>query len=54
MDNTAILYNVPKVAYGIDGCTPFPLCIESCAKYLNVPISYAQAMVESGAAFRMV
>lgn len=53
MNDTAILYGVPKVAYGIDGCTPFPLCIRACAEYLGRPISYSHAMAESGAAFRL-
>lgn len=51
--NTAILYGVPKVAYGQDGCTPFPMCVHSCAKYLGIPMDYTQAMAESGAAFRL-
>lgn len=52
--NTTILYNVPKVAYGPEGCTPFPMCLHSCAKYLGVPADYTHVMVESGAAFRLV
>lgn len=51
--NTAILYGVPKVAYGPEGCTPFPMCVHSCAKYLGLPVDYTQAMAESGAAFRL-
>lgn len=54
MENMAILYGVPKVAYGIDGCTPLPMCIRSCAEYLGIPMSYTKAIVESGAAFRLV
>lgn len=51
--DSAILYGVPKVAYGQDGCTPFPMCIRSCAKYLGLCVDYTRAMAESGAAFRL-
>ena len=51
--NNAILYGVPKVAYGQDGCTPFPMCIHSCAKYLGLRVNYTRAIAESGAAFRL-
>ncbi len=51
--NNAILYSVPKVAYGQDGCTPFPMCIHSCAKYLGLRVDYTRAIAESGAAFRL-
>lgn len=54
MENMAILYGVPKVSYHTEGCTPFPNCIRACAEYLGVPVNYAQAMAESGAAFRLV
>lgn len=53
-NHSAILYGVPRVAYGQDGCTPFPMCILSCARYLGIPVDYARAMAESGAAFRLV
>ena len=49
----AILYGVPKVAYGQDGCTPFPICIRSCGTYLGFAVDYTRAMAESGAAFRL-
>lgn len=52
--DNAILYGVPKVAYGQDGCTPFPMCVRSCAKYLGLQVDYTRAMAESGAAFRLV
>ncbi len=51
--DSAILYGVPKVAYGQDGCTPFPMCVHSCAKYLGLCVDYTRAMAESGAAFRL-
>lgn len=54
MENMAILYGVPKVAYGTEGCTPFPMCVKSCAEYLGVAVTYSQIMAESGAAFRLV
>ena len=50
---SAILYGVPKVAYGQDGCTPFPICIRSCGTYLGLAVDYTRAMAESGAAFRL-
>ena len=50
---SAILYGVPKVAYGQDGCTPFPICIRSCGTYLGFAVDYTRAMAESGAAFRL-
>lgn len=52
--DNAVLYGVPKVVYGQDGCTPFPICIHSCAKYLGLCVDYTRAMAESGAAFRFV
>lgn len=51
--DSAILYGVPKAAYGQDGCTPFPMCIRSCAEYLGLGADYTRAMAESGAAFRL-
>ena len=51
--NNTILYGVPKVSYGPEGCTPFPMCIHSCAKYLGLCVDYPRAMAESGAAFRL-
>ena len=54
MENTAILYGVPKVAYSVDGCTPFPMCVKACAEYLGIPTDYTRIMAESGAAFRLV
>ncbi|MBQ8639456.1 MAG: RNA polymerase subunit sigma-24 [Lachnospiraceae bacterium] len=54
MEEMAILYGVPKVAYGVDGCTPFPICVRSCAEYLGVRTSYTKIMAECGAAFRLV
>ena len=53
MKKSTILYGVPKVAYGQGGCTPFPLCLKACAEYLGKNMSYARAMAESGAAFRL-
>lgn len=53
-NDSTILYGVPKVAYGEEGCTPFPMCVLSCAKYLGISADYARIMAESGAAFRLV
>lgn len=52
--DNAILYSVPKVAFGQGGCTPFPMCVHSCAKYLGLRADYTRVMAESGAAFRFV
>mgnify|MGYP006989190184 FL=1 len=52
--DSAILYGVPPVAYGQDGCTPLPMCIHSCAEYLGLCVDYTRTMSESGAAFRFV
>jgi len=49
-----VLYGVPKVGYGIYGCTPFPICLKAAANYLGDDIDYADTMVTSGAAFRLV
>ncbi|HEX3076952.1 MAG TPA: AraC family transcriptional regulator [Lachnospiraceae bacterium] len=48
---STVLYGVPKVEYGMN-CTPYPLCLKSCATYLGEDIDYSYAMVASGAAFR--
>lgn len=53
MDDMAILYGVPKVAFGLGGCTPLALCVNACAEYLGVRTDYARIMAESGAAFRL-
>lgn len=53
-ENSAILYGVPKVGYGVYGCTPLPICLKACANYLGQDISYEYAMVASGSAFRLV
>ncbi|MBE5962084.1 MAG: helix-turn-helix transcriptional regulator [Lachnospiraceae bacterium] len=54
-EGSMILYDVPKVCYGAyQGYTPFPICMKACANYLGTEISYDDAIVESGAAFRMV
>ncbi len=51
---STILYGVPKVGYGVYGCTPFPICLKAAANYLGEDIDYDYAMVSSGAAFRLV
>ena len=53
MRSAGILYDVPNVAYGTYGCTPFPMCLKACADYLGNPVTYTQTMAESGAAFRL-
>ena len=39
-----------KVTYGTEGCTPFPICVHSCANYLGLSVDYTKVMEESGAA----
>jgi len=53
MDGSVILYNVPKVGYGVYGCTPFPICLKSVANYLGDDIDYAAIIAQCGAAFRL-
>jgi AraC-type DNA-binding domain-containing proteins len=48
-----VLYGVPRVGYGVYGCTPFPICLKAAANYLGEDIDYDYAMVASGAAFRL-
>ncbi len=50
---STILYGVPKVGYGVYGCTPFPICLKAAANYLGEDVDYDYAMVSSGAAFRL-
>ncbi|MBQ8554380.1 MAG: RNA polymerase subunit sigma-24 [Clostridia bacterium] len=53
MNEQGMLYGVPKVAYGQEGCTPYPMCLRSCGQYLGLDVDYARIMAESGAAFRL-
>ena len=53
-EGSTILYGVPKVGYGVYGCTPFPICLKATANYLGEDVDYDYAMVSSGAAFRLV
>lgn len=48
-----VLYGVPKVGYGVYGCTPLPICLKAAANYLGEDVDYDFAMVASGAAFRL-
>jgi AraC-like DNA-binding protein len=49
-----VLYGVPRVGYGVYGCTPFPICLKAAANYLGDDLDYDDVMVTSGAAFRLV
>ncbi len=49
-----VLYGVPRVGYGVYGCTPYPICIKAAANYLGEDIDYDKALTVSGAAFRLV
>ena len=48
-----ILYGVPKVGYGPDGVTPFPMCVRACDQFLGGETPYPFIMAASGAAFRL-
>ena len=52
---SAVLYGVPKVHYGaFGGCTPFPVCLKAVANYMGMTLDYEDAIVQCGAAFRLV
>ncbi|MCL1888854.1 MAG: RNA polymerase subunit sigma-24 [Kiritimatiellaeota bacterium] len=48
-----ILHGVPKVAFGPDGATPFPLCARACDEFLGGETPYLFVMAGSGSAFRL-
>ncbi len=52
-NGSVILYGVSKVEYGVNGCTPYPMCLRSCANYLGQDLSMDFTMVSSGTAFRL-
>lgn len=52
-EDSVVLYGISKVEYGAGGCTPYPMCLKSCANYLGQDISLDFSMVASGAAFRL-
>lgn len=52
-ENSVVLYGVSKVEYGANGCTPYPMCLKSCANYLGQDVSLDFSMVATGAAFRL-
>jgi len=51
--NESILLGVPKVEFGENGITPFPMCLKSCANYLGMDVGYDYLMAACGAAFRL-
>jgi len=53
VNGSTILYNVPKVEYGVYGITPFPICLKAVANYLGDNIDYAVIISQCGAAFRL-
>ncbi len=53
IQNSVVLYGVSKVEYGPNGCTPYPMCLKSCANYLGQDVSLDFSMVATGAAFRL-
>lgn len=52
-ENSVVLYGISKVEYGPNGCTPYPMCLKSCANYLGQDVSLDFAMAATGAAFRL-
>lgn len=52
-EGSVVLYGIPKVEYGTNGCTPYPMCLKSCANYLGQDVSLDFSMVATGAAFRL-
>ena len=53
-EGSVVLYGVPKVSYGaFGGCTPLPVCMKAAANYMGIELDYAEAIVFSGAAFRL-
>ncbi len=52
-ENSTVLYGISKVEYGENGCTPYPMCVKSCANYLGQDIGIDYTMVATGAAFRL-
>jgi hypothetical protein len=52
-DNSVVLYGIDKVGYGAEGCTPYPMCVKSCANYLGQDVDIHFPMAASGAAFRL-
>lgn len=54
-DGSVVLYGVPKVHYGaFGGCTPYPICLKAVANYMGIDLGYEDAIVQCGAAFRLV
>lgn len=52
-ENSVVLYGISKVEYGANGCTPYPMCVKSCANFLGQDIGIDFTMVSTGAAFRL-
>ncbi len=52
-ENSVVLYGISKVQYDESGCTPYPMCLKSCANYLGQDVSLDFTMVATGAAFRL-
>lgn len=52
---SGVLYGVPRVHYGaFGGCTPYPICLKAVANYMGIHLEYEDAIVQCGAAFRLV
>lgn len=53
VEGSAVLYGVPRVGYGVYGCTPYPICLKACANYLGDTMSYEEIMTTSAIGFRL-
>jgi AraC-like DNA-binding protein len=53
LEDSCILFGVPKVQYCFEECTPFPAALKACLNYMGQEISYCYLMATSGAAFRL-
>ncbi len=52
-ESATVLYGISKVEYGAEGCTPYPMCVKSCANYLGQDVGIDFSMAATGAAFRL-
>lgn len=54
-EDSAILYGVPKVHFGLNGwqCSPFPMCLKAVLGYIGQNMEYPYLMAASGMAFRL-
>ena len=53
LEDSCILYGMPKVEYRCGECTPFISTLKACLNYMGQDISYSYLMAASGASFRL-